>query len=128
MMIFKTMFISGVCILAAAQAEVLPQINAAYAFKDLTVSGLLLAAVVFLYRELGRERKKTEEVAGSAKTFIEEQTVLMQAAAKEQSAALGQVASALESLEASSREQIDIHRTHVKAIIESALPVRKLPP
>jgi hypothetical protein len=128
-MIVKAAFVSGICLLAATQAaDVLPQINAAYAFKDLTVSGLLLAAVVYLYRELGRERKKTEELAGSAKTFIEEQTVLMQSAAKEQSAALGQVAAALESLESSSREQIEIHRTHVKAIIESALPVRKLPP
>jgi hypothetical protein len=55
-MIVKAAFISGVCILAATQAgEVLPQINAAYAFKDLTVSGLLLAAVVYLHRWLNED-------------------------------------------------------------------------
>lgn len=122
-MLIKFSFVSCIAIIAATQAaDVMPQINAAYAFKDLTVSGLLLAAVVYLYRELGRERKKSEELTLAAKAFIETQTTLMQTAAKDQSTALGQVASALESLESSSREQIEIHRTHVKAIIDSALP------
>ncbi len=110
--------------LCFAQTEA-PQIGAAYAFKDLTVSGLLLAAVVYLYRELGRERRKTEDLAGSTKVFITEQTVLMQAAAREQSGALGKVGDALESLKQSSDAQIEIHRTHVKAIIDNALAHQK---
>jgi hypothetical protein len=60
-------------------------------------------------------------------TTAKEQSAVIAATAKEQSAALEKVAGALESLESSSREQIDIHRTHVKAIIDSALPRLKLP-
>jgi hypothetical protein len=126
-MIVKGVFLSSLTVMLAQQAtaEVLPPLNAAYAFKDLTISGLLLAAVIFLYRELGRERKKSEDVAGATKAFIHEQTTLMQAAAKEQSAALSQVGDALQALKTSSDAQIEIHRTHVKAIVESALAHQK---
>jgi hypothetical protein len=100
-------------------------LNEAYAIKDITISGLLLAAVIFLYRELGRERKKAEELAGATKSFIHEQTSLMQAAAKEQSGALAKVGDALDALKSSSDAQIEIHRTHVKAIVESALAQKR---
>jgi hypothetical protein len=110
------MFLSSVLVIFAAQVE--PQISAAYAFKDLTVSGLLLAAVVYLYRELGRERKAREESATDTKAFVEKQTAI-------QSEVFDKVASALGSLEASQREQIEIHRTHIKAIVDAALPSLK---
>lgn len=126
-MILKALFFSSLTVMFAQQAtaEIAQPLNAAYAFKDITISGLLLAAVVFLYRELGRERKKSEEVTGATKVFIHEQTSLMQAAAREQSSALSKVGDALDALKASSDAQIEIHRTHVKAIIDSALAAKK---
>jgi hypothetical protein len=124
-MIFKTLFLSSITLIFAQQAAAETPLTGAYAVKDITISGLLLAAVIFLYRELGRERKKSEEVTGATKVFIHEQTVLMQAAAKEQSGALSKVGDALDALKASSDAQIEIHRTHVKAIIDSALASKK---
>lgn len=112
--------VSSSCLVLLAQIEIPSQLSSG-SIKDLTVSGLLICAVVFLYRELGRERKKSEEVAGSTRAFIQEQTLLMQGRSERTVAALDGVTQSLTALQASTAEQIDLHRTHIQTILDRAL-------
>jgi CRISPR/Cas system CSM-associated protein Csm2 small subunit len=112
--------------LTAIAAEVIsadvlqPQINTAYAFKDLTVSGLLLAAVVFLYRELARERKKTELKQEEFRVFIAEQVKTNKDTAESQSAVLSDLVSAMNQLTEASRNQVNLYNKHIEALVASA--------
>lgn len=102
-----------------AQAEIMPQ-----NVKDITVAGLLLIAVIYLYRELKAERTKNAEfyAAQNQQTtaFVAEQTRVIKQAAESQSAALGKVAQALSTLEDASRQQVTIYREHINTILERA--------
>ena len=95
-----------------------PVINSAYALKDLTLSGVLLVAVVYLYRELGRERKKTEDIATESKAFIVTQSEAVRQAADAQGAALGEVAQALTKQQAALDTFIAIQRDHINRILD----------
>lgn len=123
-------FLTSLPALIAQATEVQPQINAAYAFKDLTVSGLLLAGVIYLYRELARERKQREERDAARdmqlQSFVAAQTKAMTEAAEGQSAALGEVAAALGQLQEASRQQVTIYREHINKLVDAkvAAPTR----
>lgn len=82
-------------------------------YKDLTVTGLLLVAVVYLYRELRADRKETKE-------FITTQTAVMTDASKAQVVASGKVAEALTKLTTASEQQVEIYRAHINDLVNQA--------
>jgi hypothetical protein len=96
-----------------------PQLNAA-AFKDLTVSALLLTGVLFLYREVSRERRMREELHNETKQFIIEQSAINKAAAEKTGEALNDVAQALVKLQDASRQQFDLYSKHIDALVVAA--------
>jgi hypothetical protein len=88
--------------------------------ERLTISGLLGVAVVVLYGEVKRERKKREENEEANKKFIAEQTKIMTDAAEANRVALGGVADTLISLRRASEEQTEIYKRHIEKLVESA--------
>ena len=108
----------------ATDAALPPPINSAYAYKDLTVAGVLLVAVIYLYRELLRERKNGEardEARDEAlKVFVATQSAAFKEATDSQSTALGEVAQALGKQQASLEEFITIQRVHINRILDAA--------
>lgn len=118
-------FASSIATLMLAQAtDAVPAINAAYAYKDLTLAGVLLVAVGYLYRELGRERKTSGERHAArdseVKAFISTQAELMKSASDSQSEALGQVANALGRQQAALDTLCTIQREHINRILDAA--------
>lgn len=120
MKISAVLFVSAVVTELLAAAEVEQQFSAAYAIKDITVAGLLLAAVGFLYRELSRERRKSEQAAASLQSFIVEQSERMREASEAQSEALDRVARAMNDLQNASVQQVAIYREHINALVAAA--------
>lgn len=89
--------------------------------KDLTVSGLLLGAVVFLYRELTREREKTASIQVETKAFVVAQTEAIQRATDAQRVALEHVVTALASLTNAASEQSETYRRHIDLVVRASL-------
>jgi choline-glycine betaine transporter len=121
----KRMKISAVLFVSAVVTELIAatetqHLTAATAIKDFTVAGLLLAAVGFLYRELSRERQKSEQATASLQSFIVEQSARMQEASEAQSEALDRVAKAMSDLQNASVQQVAIYREHINALVAAA--------
>lgn len=114
---------SGVALLFG-EATVQP--NDAYLHaKDLTVSGLLLAAVLFLYRELTREREKTASIQIETKAFVVAQSESIQRATDAQRVALEHVGTTLAALTTAASEQTETYRRHIDLVVRSSLNDRK---
>lgn len=88
--------------------------------KDLTVSGVLLAAVVFLYRELDRLRKADAEARVEQQKFVVAQTESIQRATDAQRVALEHVGTALASLTIAAGEQSETYKRHIDALVKTA--------
>jgi hypothetical protein len=97
----------------------------AYAMKDLTVAGLLLIAVVFLYYENQRLRKRDDTREEELKRFVGEQSLAVKASADSQGAALGEVAQALTKQQASLEAVIAIQRDHINRILDHATKTKR---
>ncbi len=89
--------------------------------KDYTPQGLLLAAVIFLYRELERQRKRGDEAAVAQQVFIAQQTEVVRKAAEVQSATSDRVVDALTALQETSQQQVTTYREHINTLVASAL-------
>lgn len=101
--------------------EVLGDVNDAYLHaKDITVSGLLLLAVIFLYRELDRVRKAEAQAQIDQRAFVTAQTESIQRATDAQRVALEHVTVALGSLTIAAGEQTETYRRHIDALVKTA--------
>lgn len=89
--------------------------------KDLTVSGLLLGAVIFLYRELTSERRRTAAIQVETKAFVVAQTESIQRATDAQRVALEHVATALASLTIAASEQSETYKRHIDLVVRASL-------
>ncbi len=89
--------------------------------KDYTPQGLLLAAVIFLYRELERQRKRGDEASVAQQLFIAQQTEVVRKAAEVQSATSDRVVDALTALQETSQQQVTTYREHINTLVASAL-------
>lgn len=88
--------------------------------KDLTVSGVLLGAVIFLYRELDRLRKADAEARVAQQAFVVAQTESIQRATDAQRVALEHVGTALASLTIAAGEQSETYKRHIDALVKTA--------
>ncbi len=113
-------FASATTSLMFATATDIPVLNETGSVERLTLQGVLVVAVIYLYRELRAERTKGEQLTAEAREFIVEQSKLMRSAAESQGEALGQVAQVLGKLEATTREQVDTYRQHIDALVTAA--------
>ncbi len=112
------LFSSTISLLAATNEPTLfTEVNS---IERLTISGLLLVAVVFLYRELAAERKKSEMREEAMKAFIATQTDLLRQTTESQSRALGEVTEALGTQQSALEAQITVYREHINSILKAA--------
>ncbi len=88
--------------------------------KDITVSGLLLGAVIFLYRELDRVRKAEALAQTEQRAFVVAQTESIQRATDAQRVALEHVGVALASLTIAAGEQTETYKRHIDALVKTA--------
>ncbi len=89
--------------------------------KDITVSGLLLGAVIFLYRELDRVRKAEAQAQLEQRSFVVAQTESIQRATDAQRVALEHVVTALGALTIAAGDQTETYRRHIDAIVNKSL-------
>ena len=96
--------------------------------KDLTVTGLLIFAVMFLYRELRNERIARQTVSEQTRVFVEKQSEVMistaqrhDESARSQVKALEGVNHNLQQLTAATHELVQENKDSVRKIVDVAL-------
>lgn len=97
----------------------------ANAVERLTISGLLLVAVVALYRELKNERKKNEEQIAELKNFTAAQTMATQQATTVHAEALGKMTGALKDQQRTLAAQVETYNKHIERIVDAATAHRR---
>lgn len=112
-------FVSSIATLSLGNTAAAEQmIDQAYAYKDLTVSGLLMIAVIVLYRELRAEQKERKTIVEENRRFMELQSAAMKQAADSQGEALGEVVTVLQQLQDVTSRQVQLYDEVVGKLVD----------
>jgi hypothetical protein len=113
------MFMSGLGTIVLGNTATPDQIvGQAYAYKDLTVSGLLMIAVIVLYRELRAAQKQQTDLVQQNQRFMETQSAAIKKAADDQGAALGEVVSVLQQVQEATARQVQLYDETISKLVD----------